>query len=82
LINGFFLRQFCGLQPEFVINDASAAAEVFTAEDKADKWLAEWDKKTAAAKTKVQKAVGSKTISIMQTNGKDIYVFGFANSLN
>ncbi len=51
-------------------------AKMTGTEDKADKWLAEWDKKTAAAKTKVQKAVGSKTISIMQTNGKDIYVFG------
>lgn len=45
-------------------------------EDKAEKWLAEWDKKVAAAKTKIKKAVGDKTISIMQTNGKDIYVFG------
>ncbi|MEH6973122.1 iron-hydroxamate ABC transporter substrate-binding protein [Bacillus sp. JJ675] len=45
-------------------------------EDKAEKWLAEWDKKVAAAKPKVQKAVGDKTVSIMQTNGKEIYVFG------
>ncbi|MCY8087961.1 iron-hydroxamate ABC transporter substrate-binding protein [Bacillus sonorensis] len=45
-------------------------------EDKAEKWLAEWDKKVAAAKSKVQKAVGDKTVSVMQTNGKEIYVFG------
>lgn len=51
-------------------------AKMTDTEDKADKWLAKWDKKVAAAKTKVQKAVGDKTVSIMQTNGKAIYVFG------
>ncbi|MFK3895607.1 iron-hydroxamate ABC transporter substrate-binding protein [Bacillus subtilis] len=51
-------------------------AKMTGTEDKAEKWLAEWDKKVAAAKTKIKKAVGDKTISIMQTNGKDIYVFG------
>lgn len=45
-------------------------------EDQAEKWLAEWDKKVAAAKSKIQKAVGDKTVSIMQTNGKEIFVFG------
>lgn len=32
--------------------------------------------KVAAAKSKIQKAVGDKTVSIMQTNGKEIFVFG------
>ncbi|MEC2291755.1 MULTISPECIES: iron-hydroxamate ABC transporter substrate-binding protein [Bacillus] len=51
-------------------------AKMTGTEDQAEKWLAEWDKKVAAAKSKVQKAVGNKTVSIMQTNGKEIFVFG------
>ncbi|WP_307891999.1 iron-hydroxamate ABC transporter substrate-binding protein [Bacillus swezeyi] len=51
-------------------------AKMTGTEDKAEKWLDEWDKKIAAAKSNIQKAVGDKTVSIMQTNGKDIYVFG------
>ncbi|MFN2745337.1 MULTISPECIES: iron-hydroxamate ABC transporter substrate-binding protein [Bacillus] len=51
-------------------------AKMTDTEDKAEKWLAEWDKKVSAAKAKVQKAIGNKTVSIMQTNGKEIYVYG------
>ncbi|MGF7534189.1 iron-hydroxamate ABC transporter substrate-binding protein [Bacillus mexicanus] len=51
-------------------------AKMTGTEDKAEKWLTEWDKKVTAAKANIKKAIGNKTISIMQSNGKDIYVFG------
>lgn len=45
-------------------------------EDKANEWIAEWDKKIAEAKPKVQAAVGDKTVSILQPYAKGIYAFG------
>ncbi|MFS0556702.1 iron-hydroxamate ABC transporter substrate-binding protein [Brevibacillus sp. 179-C9.3 HS] len=45
-------------------------------EDKANEWIAEWDKKIAEAKPKVQAAVGDQTVSILQPYAKGIYAFG------
>ncbi|WP_424766503.1 iron-hydroxamate ABC transporter substrate-binding protein [Paenibacillus sp. sgz302251] len=45
-------------------------------EAKAEEWLASWDAKIAEAKPKLQESVGDKTISIIQTDGKNVYVFG------
>ncbi len=49
-------------------------AKMTGTEDKADKWLAEWDKKTAAAKTKVQKRSAQKpSPSCRQTEKTSMY---------
>lgn len=45
-------------------------------EDKAKEWIANWDKKIAEAKPKVEAAVGDKTVSILQPYAKGIYAFG------
>ena len=44
--------------------------------DKAEAWIASWEAKLAEVKPKVQQAVGDRTVSIMQTDAKNIYVFG------
>ncbi|HBZ81536.1 MULTISPECIES: iron-hydroxamate ABC transporter substrate-binding protein [unclassified Brevibacillus] len=45
-------------------------------EDKANEWIAAWDKKIADLKPKVQAAVGDKTVAILQPYAKGIYAFG------
>ncbi|WP_094700129.1 iron-hydroxamate ABC transporter substrate-binding protein [Brevibacillus laterosporus] len=45
-------------------------------EDKANKWIANWDKKVAEAKPRVKASVGDKTVSILNPYSKGIYVFG------
>lgn len=45
-------------------------------EDKAKEWIAEWDKKIADLKPKVQAAVGENTVAILQPYAKGIYAFG------
>ncbi len=45
-------------------------------EEKAEAWIAEWDKKIAEHKTKVNEAVGDQTVSILQPYAKGIYAFG------
>ncbi|ELK41749.1 iron-hydroxamate ABC transporter substrate-binding protein [Brevibacillus agri] len=45
-------------------------------EDKANEWIASWDKKIAELKPKVQAAVGDKTVAILQPYAKGIYAFG------
>jgi iron complex transport system substrate-binding protein len=45
-------------------------------EEKANEWIANWDKKIAEMKPKVQAAVGNKTVSILQPYAKGIYAFG------
>ncbi|ANE48692.1 iron(3+)-hydroxamate-binding protein fhuD [Paenibacillus swuensis] len=44
--------------------------------DQAEAWLTSWETKIAEVKPKVQEAVGDKTISIMQIDAKNVYVFG------
>ncbi|WP_409344855.1 iron-hydroxamate ABC transporter substrate-binding protein [Paenibacillus sp. MBLB4367] len=44
--------------------------------DQANAWIASWDKKIAEAKPKVEAAVGSKTVSILNPYAKGIYAFG------
>lgn len=43
---------------------------------KAEAWISSWESKIAQVKPQVQAAVGEKTISIVQTDAKNIYVFG------
>jgi iron complex transport system substrate-binding protein len=45
-------------------------------EKEANAWLDEWNKKVEANKGKVQEAIGDKTVSIMETFSKGVYVFG------
>ncbi|WP_191561072.1 iron-hydroxamate ABC transporter substrate-binding protein [Metabacillus idriensis] len=45
-------------------------------EEKADEWLASWDKKIAEAKPEVEKAVGDQTVALIQPYDKGINVFG------
>lgn len=45
-------------------------------EDKAKEWVANWNKKIADYKPKVEAAVGSKTVSILNPYAKGLYVFG------
>lgn len=45
-------------------------------EDKAKVWIANWDKKIAEYKPKVEGAVGQKTVSILNTYAKGLYVWG------
>ncbi|WP_246329022.1 iron-hydroxamate ABC transporter substrate-binding protein [Brevibacillus halotolerans] len=45
-------------------------------EDKANEWIAKWDKKVAEAKPRVKAVVGDKTVSILNPYSKGIYVFG------
>ena len=45
-------------------------------EDKAKIWIANWDKKIAEYKPKVEGAVGQKTVSILNTYAKGLYVWG------
>ncbi|RKN70701.1 iron-hydroxamate ABC transporter substrate-binding protein [Paenibacillus ginsengarvi] len=42
----------------------------------AKEWIASWDKKIGELKPKVQAAVGSKTVSILNPYAKGLYVFG------
>ncbi|MBO8163567.1 MAG: iron-hydroxamate ABC transporter substrate-binding protein [Brevibacillus sp.] len=45
-------------------------------EDKANAWIAEWDRKIAESKPKVLAAVRDKTVSILHPYAKGIYAFG------
>jgi iron complex transport system substrate-binding protein len=45
-------------------------------EEKANEWIANWEKKIAELKPKVQAAVGNKTVSILQPYAKGIYFYG------
>ncbi|MFD0050498.1 iron-hydroxamate ABC transporter substrate-binding protein [Actinomycetes bacterium NPDC127524] len=45
-------------------------------EKKAEKWLSDWDKKIAEYKPQVQKAVGNKTVALIQPTAKEINAFG------
>lgn len=45
-------------------------------EAEAQAWITAWDKKIAESKSKVEAAVGSKTVSILNPYAKGIYAFG------
>ncbi|WP_376747381.1 iron-hydroxamate ABC transporter substrate-binding protein [Brevibacillus reuszeri] len=45
-------------------------------EEKAEAWIAQWNKKIAEAKPKVVEKVGTKTVSILQPTQKELYVYG------
>lgn len=46
-------------------------------EKEARDWVAKWNQKTAEAKQKVQDAIGKdKTVMVIETFGKDLYVYG------
>lgn len=51
--------------------------QVFNKEKEAQAWLNSWDKKVAATKEKLTKAIGQdKTFTVMGLNEKEIYLFG------
>lgn len=51
--------------------------QIFNKEKEAQTWLNSWDKKVAATKEKLTKAIGQdKTFTVMGLNEKEIYLFG------
>ncbi len=58
------------------LETATEIGKLVNKEEEAKKWLNEWDKKVAVNKEKVQEALNGKTVSIMETFSKGVYVFG------
>jgi iron complex transport system substrate-binding protein len=54
----------------------TAVGELVNKEDEASTWLAKWNKTVETNKERVQAAVGNRTVSIMESFSKGVYVFG------
>ncbi|WP_050613740.1 iron-hydroxamate ABC transporter substrate-binding protein [Bacillus testis] len=58
------------------LENMTTIGQLVNKEKEAKEWIAEWNDKVAANKEKVQSAVGDKTVSIMESFSKGVYVFG------
>lgn len=83
-------QQYSKIAPTYVFNQNSGAqgtwrntlltlGKMLGKSDKAKQLLKGYDQKVSAAKAKLQKAIGNKTVAIIEPSGKQVFLIGKGN---